>query len=111
MVTFNNSETTFQKVRLLEDIKHTADYNLMLEIVSKWKKKSNDNADLNELSDCLFNTFLYVHKLQEWRDMSETAFTQYRNDKNRAIQRARKLEKQVEELELEIKRLKLITNL
>ena len=111
MVTFNNSETTFQKVRLLEDIKHSATYNLMLEIVMKWKKKTDDNEDLNTLANSLQDTFFYIHKLQEWRDMSETAFSQYRNDKNRVIQRARKLEDKIEELELEIKRLKLITNL
>lgn len=111
MVTFNNSETTFQKVRLLEDIKHMADFNLMLEIVMKWKKKTDGNEDLNALSDALQNTFFYIHKLQEWRDMSETSFTQYRSDKNKAMQRARDLEKKVKELEIEIKQLKLITNL
>ena len=111
MVLFNNSETTFQKVRLLGDIKYMNDYQTMMTIVTEWQKKSGENEKLNELSSCLFNTYLYVHKLLEWRDMSETSFSQYRSDKNNALQGYKELKERIKELKLENKRLKLLTNL
>lgn len=108
---FKNSQDTFQKVRTLEDLEHSADYGLVMETIFKWQKLRKDNKELEDVAQALGRMFFYIHNLQKWRDMSETSFSEYRLAKTRAIQRARESDKKVIELEKQIKELKLLVNL
>jgi hypothetical protein len=49
--------------------------------------------------------------MEQERSLKDEIISEYRQDKNRALERARRCEKKVEELELEIERLKKISNL
>ena len=46
----------------------------------------------------------YVNNLQEDRKMYNRSLSEYRADKNRAIERARRAEKKIEKLEQELKK-------
>lgn len=104
------SEQNYQKIRVLEDIEHSADFQMMTEMLIKWSKKS-ENTELKEFSMAFQKLFFYIHNLQTWRDSSHKAISQYREDKNRAVTRARRSELEVQKLEKELEKLKSIVNL
>lgn len=104
------SEQNYQKIRLLEDIEHSADFQMMGELLIKWSKKS-ENTELKEFTMAFQKMFFYIHNLQSWRDNSHKAMSQYREDKLRAVTRARKSELKIKSLEKELEKLKSIVNL
>jgi hypothetical protein len=104
------SEQNYLKIRLLEDIEHSADFQMMGELLIKWSKKS-ENTELKEFSMAFNKMFFYIHNLQSWRDNSHKAMSQYRQDKLRAVTRARKSELKIKRLEKELEKLKSIVNL
>lgn len=104
------SERNYQKIRLLEDLEHMADFQMMGELLIKWSKKSENN-ELKEFSMAFHKMFFYIHNLQSWRDNSDKAMSQYREDKNRAVIRARRSELEIKKLEKELEKLKSIVNL
>lgn len=103
-------EQNYQKIRLLEDIEHSADFQMMGELLIKWSKKS-ENTELKEFTMAFQKMFFYIHNLQSWRDNSHKAMSQYREDKLRAVTRARKSELKIKSLEKELEKLKNIVNL
>tara|TARA_R110000782_G_scaffold4971_4_gene17437 strand:+ start:815 stop:1162 length:348 start_codon:yes stop_codon:yes gene_type:complete len=102
---------SFKKVRTLEDLAHHADYNLMCTILLKWQALKPDNEEVNEMAKSLGRMFIYIHNLQSWRDNSEASWSEYRKDKNTALTADKNSRLKIAELELEIKRLKLLTNI
>jgi len=75
-------------------------------ILNQIKKK--ETKTLTEMSGAISRIFFYVNNLQMDRKMYNKAMSQYREDKNRAVLRARKAEERVEELESELKKWKKI---
>ena len=102
---------SFKKVRTLEDLAHHADYNLMCEILLKWQALKPDNEEVNEMAKSLGRMFIYIHNLQSWRDNSEASWSEYREAKNTALTADKNSRLKIAELELEIQRLKVLTNL
>jgi hypothetical protein len=107
----NNSIETYKRVRTLEDISHCADYDMMCTILLKWQKLKPDNEEVNEMASALGRMFIYIHNLQSFRDCSEHSWEKFREAKLNAIMESREITKKNKELEDEIKRLKILTNL
>lgn len=100
----------YSKVENLKDIEFYNNFNSLSELIISLK--NSDNVDkIQFMSKALTDIFFYVNELQQNRMLLKKTFSEYRQDKTRAIQRARRSEEQMEELQKEIKKLKQITNL
>ncbi len=73
-------------------------------VLNQIKKK--ETTTLTEMSKSIARIFFYVNSLQVDRRMYDKAMNQYREDKNRAVLRARKADIELEKLRKEIKILK-----
>jgi hypothetical protein len=73
-------------------------------VLNQIKKK--ETTTLTEMSKAIARIFFYVNSLQVDRRMYDKAMNQYREDKNRAVLRARKSDLELEQLRKEIKTLK-----
>lgn len=100
----------FQKLQLQADIEHFADFESLCQILLSWSKKS-DNPELTKAMNIVSRMSFYIHDLQEWRRLSLKTYEELSADKLRAVERARRAEAQLNELQNEVKRLKQITNL
>ena len=100
----------FQKLQLQADIEHFADFESLCQILLSWSKKS-DNPELTKAMNIVSRMSFYIHDLQEWRRLSLKTYEELSADKLRAVERARRAEAQLNELQTEVKRLKQITNL
>ena len=88
----------------IESIQSTSDMNTISTILHKWSVKS-DNLELAELSGAFVRLFTYTNSLELKEFSFENLISQMREDKNRAILRARRSEKRIEELEAKVKKL------
>ena len=95
------------KIDLLKDMEYLTDIEMLSTLILDQCKKK-ETPTLNEMSKAIARIFFYVHNLQEDRKMYDKAMSQYRNDKNRAILRARKSDIEVEKLREELKKWKKI---
>tara|TARA_R110000824_G_scaffold271961_6_gene460475 strand:- start:7078 stop:7383 length:306 start_codon:yes stop_codon:yes gene_type:complete len=98
------------KIDLLKDMEYTVDIDMLSTLVLAQCKK-NETPTLTEMSKALARIFFYVNSLQQDRRMYDKAMSQYREDKNRAVMRARKSELEIDKLKAEIGRLKNISGL
>lgn len=85
------------------DLLFHTDLHLCCELVSKWLKSKPDNKELNALSKGLVGITFYTNKLQLDRHSFDKVISMYRQDKCRAVERARAAEEKVEELENKLK--------
>ena len=95
------------KIDLLKDMEYLADIEMLSTLILDQCKK-NETPTLTAMSKAIARIFFYVHSLQQDRKMYDKAMGQYREDKNRAVLRARKSEEKVLELESELKKWKKI---
>lgn len=95
------------KIDLLKDMEYLADIEMLSTLILNQIKKK-ETKTLTEMSGAISRIFFYVNNLQMDRKMYNKAMSQYREDKNRAVLRARKAEERVEELESELKKWKKI---
>ena len=70
--------------------------------------KKKETPTLTEMSKAIARIFFYVNSLQVDRRMYDKAMSQYREDKNRAVLRARKSDLKINQLEEELKKWKKI---
>lgn len=84
--------------RDLSTLQANADLHAVLELLKRWRDKS-DNEDLKEFEKMMINISLYIWQLQKERKTFDTIIDRLRSDKLRAIQRARRVEKKLEEYE------------
>jgi len=73
-------------------------------ILDQCKKK--ETPTLTEMSKAIARIFFYVNSLQVDRKMYDKAMSQYREDRNRAILRARKAEEELESVKKELVKFK-----
>lgn len=93
----SSKETTYIKIDTLQDIKYMNNFNLMSGILLKWAKlKRND--ELDSIITAMNEIAFYHLRLKEERDTLLDIVSEYRQDKNRAIQRARKAEEKLREI-------------
>lgn len=95
------------KIDLLKDMEYLADIEMLSTLILDQLKKK-ETPTLTKMSGSISRIFFYVNSLQMDRKMYNKAMSEYREDKNRAILRARKAEGRVEELERELKKWKKI---
>ena len=93
------------KIDLLKDMEYTVDIDMLATLVLNQIKKK-ETTTLTEMSKSIARIFFYVNSLQVDRRMYDKAMNQYREDKNRAVLRARKADIELEKLRKEIKTLK-----
>ena len=93
------------KIDLLKDMEYIVDIDMLTTLVLNQIKKK-ETTTLTEMSKAIARIFFYVNSLQVDRRMYDKAMNQYREDKNRAVLRARKADIELEKLRKEIKILK-----
>jgi len=98
------------KIENLKDLEFYSDYDALASILLGWsKKKDNEELDLC-IKSCTGIAF-YVNSLQMDRWGWKKAVSEYRQDKCRAVERARKAEALLDELKKENNKLKKLVNL
>ena len=86
----------------LKELQYYGDFNLVADVITKLKKKHPDNTTLIEAVDAMTQIGFFVQNLISDRYFYNESMNQYRADKIRAIERARKADKLVEELKKEL---------
>ena len=103
-------EIKHDKAEVLKDIEYNTHTSICLETLNKWKKESS-NKDLRLFIKSFLETIFYTNTLQRDRFIHNKIVEEYRSDKIRAVERARKADLKVEKLQKEIVNLKKLTNL
>ncbi len=98
------------KTEVLKDIEYNSHTSICLELLNKWKKDSS-NLELQEFIKSFLETIFYTNTLQRDRFIHNKIVEEYRSDKLRAVERARKADSKVDKLEKEISKLKQLINL
>ena len=96
-------EPLIKKLEVMEDIQLTTNLLTLQSNVLEWVKAKPDNKKLNEVCDAVVKISFTCNKLQLEKNNYHIAMQQYRHDSIRAIERARKAEDRIEELEKELK--------
>lgn len=91
-----------KKIDNLKELQYYGDFNLVADVIIKLKKKHPDNTTLIEAVDAMTQIGFFVQNLISDRYFYNESMNQYRADKIRAIERARKADKLVEELKKEL---------
>lgn len=100
----------YSKIENAKDIEFYSNFNALSEIIISAKNKKNSDK-IYFMSKKLHEIFFYVNELQQNRMILKKSFSEYRQDKIRAIERARRSEEKIKQLEKEIKKLKQLSNL
>ena len=79
-------------MRNYSELQYHADVTESLEIIQRWRKKS-DNEELVKLSNAILGISIYVANLQNERKSFDRIVDELKSDKWRAIKRAQKAEK------------------
>lgn len=95
-------ETMQKKFDNLDDLKLTNSLLIMQENVSNWCKAKPENEQLKEVREALLNVTFITNKLQLDRGNYHLAIDQYRSQSIRSIERARKADERIAELEKEL---------
>lgn len=86
----------------LDDLKLTNSLLIMQENVSNWCKAKPQNEQLKEVREALLNVTFITNKLQLDRGNYHLAIDQYRSQSIRSIERARKADERIAELEKQL---------
>jgi len=88
--------------RNLLELQNNADMEMLLSLILKWTKKS-DSKELKVFNDALFRQLRYIQALEDERFSFDRIVSESIADKIRAVERARKADERIEELEKQIK--------
>ncbi len=92
-----------KKIENLKDLQYYTDLEFLsstlLDAINKKPSKQ-----LSRMAEAVNNIHLYVVNMQTERRLYNKSMSEYRSDKNRAIERARRSEKKVIELKEELKK-------
>jgi hypothetical protein len=103
-------EIKHDKAEVLKDIEYNTHTSVCLETLNKWKKDSS-NKELRLFIKSFLETIFYTNTLQRDRFIHNKIVEEYRSDKIRAVERARKADLKVENLQKEISKLRKLINL
>ena len=98
------------KIENLKDLEYYSNYEALAGILLAWSKKKK-NKELDEAIRCLTEIAFYVNNLQSNRWGYNRAYSEFRSDKLRAVERARKSHDLAEKLLAENTKLKKLVNL
>ena len=92
-----------KKINNLKDIQYFGNIELLSSMILKAIKQKNSDQ-LQQMSRAITEIAFYVNGLHMDRWGYNKSLEEYRADKNRAIERARRSEKKIEELEKQLKK-------
>ena len=88
--------------RNLLELQNNADMEMLLSLILKWTKKS-DSKEIKAFNDALFRQLRYIQMLEDERFSFDRIISENIADKIRAVERARKADEKIEELQDKIK--------
>jgi len=88
-----------KKMQNLKEMEYYGNFNLVGEVLLKLKKKYPKNETLSDAVSAMTQIGFFVTEMMQNQYYYEKSLESYRADKNRAIERARRVEKEIEELE------------
>lgn len=86
-----------KKIENLKEMEYISNFNYVAQVILKLSKKYPDNKRIKEAVDAMTQIGFYVNELMQNQHWYEHSLSQYRSDKLRAIERARRAEKQLNE--------------
>ena len=95
----------FAKIDILKDMEYLTDIEMLSTLVLDQCKKK-ETTTLTEMSSAIARIFFYVNSLQVDRRMYDKAMSQYREDRNRAVLRARRVEIELEQVKKDLEKFK-----
>ena len=95
-------EPLIKKLEVMEDIQLTTNLLTLQSNVLEWVKAKPDNKKLNEVCDAVVKISFTCNKLQLEKTNYHLAMQEYRHDALRAVERSRKAEDKIEELEKQL---------
>tara|TARA_R110000868_G_scaffold318236_1_gene579055 strand:+ start:87 stop:419 length:333 start_codon:yes stop_codon:yes gene_type:complete len=95
-------ETMYKKLEVMEDIQLTSNLLTLQANVLEWVKAKPGNKKLNEVCDAVVKVSFTCNKLQLEKNNYHIAMQEYRHDSLRAVERARKAEDKITELEKQL---------
>lgn len=87
-----------KKIQNLKELEYYGNFNLVGEILLKLKKKYPDNKKISEAVDAMGHIGIFVTEMMQNQYFYNKSLEDYRSDKLRAIERARRVEKELEQL-------------
>ncbi len=91
------------KITNIKDLQYYGNMEFLCQVVLDALKK-NKTERLDKMAQSLNEITFYVNELQTNRWAYDKALSEYREDKNRAVERARQAEEKIEKLEEELKK-------
>lgn len=82
----------YTKFDALEDIDLNTHLLILQEVTAKWYKAKPKNKDLQLLKEAVLKVSLIANKMMYEKSLYHLAVNEYRSDKLRAVERARKAE-------------------
>ena len=95
-----------KKIQNLKSIEFSNDFSIVSSKLLEWKKKK-PIPELDEIISAVTNWYFYTHELETNQWYKDKIVEEYRADKLRAIERARKAEAKLEEVEKELAKYKI----
>ena len=95
-------EPMIKKLEVMEDIQLTTNLLTLQSNVLEWVKAKPDNKKLNEVCDAVVKISFTCNKLQLEKTNYHLAMQEYRHDSIRAIERARKAEGKIDEIQKQL---------
>ena len=87
-----------KKIQNLKEMEYYGNFNLVGEILLKLKKKYPDNEKISEAVDAMGHIGIFVTEMMQNQHFYNKSLESYRADKLRAIERARRVEAELEKL-------------
>ena len=94
-----------KKINNLKEIEYYTNFNLVGEYIVKSRKLKPDNQALNDMYFAWQEVGFYVHNHIMNEKLYDDSLSEYRGDKIRAVERARKAELRIVELEQKLEKL------
>ena len=97
-----SQDAMYKKFEVMEDLELTSNLLTLQSNVLEWHKSKPNNKKLNEVCSAVVKVSFTCNKLQLEKSNYHIAMQEYRHDSFRAVERARKAEDKIEELEKEL---------
>ena len=94
-----------KKINNFKEIEYYTNFNLVGEYIVKSRKLKPENKALNTMYFSWQEVGFYVNNLIRNERLYDQSLSEYRNDKIRAVERARKAEQKITELEQQLEKL------
>jgi len=87
-----------KKMQNLKEIEYYENFNIVGQILIRLKKKYPENIDVKNAIEAMTHIGFYVNEMQMNTRLVDEIISEHRSDKLRAVERARRVEKEIEDL-------------